>query len=80
MAGQEACHIFQEWESRFPGTIIAEYGGPGEGEAPDSQPCLRPVALNFVHYLDIVAFGTNVRSVCPQVLQLFVYPASDGKD
>lgn len=65
MVRQEACQIFQAsrdnhcwvWSTR-------------QRKAPDSQPCLRPVALSFVHYLDIVAFCTNARSVCPQVLQL----------
>ena len=34
-----------------------ESGGLCKGEAPESQLHFRPIALNFVHYLDIVDLG-----------------------
>ena len=64
---------------RIPGMANDESGGLCKGEAPESQLHFRPIALNFVHYLDIVDLGLVARiRKCSKENCLFTQPQMEN--
>lgn len=76
---QEACQIFQEWE-RWSMMMTKDLAKRRSLIALHEAFWISGEAFFFffflfIHYLDIVGFGTRVRPVCPQPLEhLFPHP------